>query len=545
MRPMPILVGVLALVAGTLALRPLFVEAAVGGIVHDEGTGPRPDSDPGRLGSEGAEPRPVATSVREPLEAPAGHPNRPAGQALRIRVVDSNGIPVAGQAAWEFCDGHPLCGLPLDWERGSKIPMTEGKPRGHDGHLDIEAPSGAWTWLRVRADPPQLGEPCETYALVPPWAEEREVRLVGTHYAIPVFVLAKGLAGNLPDGEVQLWRSPLDGQKPIELVGTGRTGSQGQLRFEGLTPGSYVVCAPGAGRGARPPHAEKVVLGGPAGRQEHPVVVQQAEPVARIDLQVDSTIVPVSAPMPVLYARSLDDDDLVPMQGTIRAGKQTVHLELRDGVYELALLPGGIGRIENDDTMLEVKDGHSSRSEILLVPLDRKVEVELVGLDFKVRGVHCWFRSEDGLHDENRRLLFHGPWTWNVRKLDIPLAAERGRWVVWDQGHVWLSKQVFDTDAVVHRVELEPATRLQVRWRGEDALMRGPTHLVVTSRHGSCARVQAKVLAPVDGRRVAMRLGTCVVPRGPVQVDCVDDTTGESLWTRDVMAKETWLDVDV
>jgi len=453
---------------------------------------------------------------------------------VEIHVEDGRGHPLPGSARWRFLHGPRLVGSSLRPQvvNGSEPVVVDGERSKHAGRLEIEIPPQALLWIYLVSE--LDGQTREHYELIDPVVSSETVTIPMNRLGgeIHVFLLDEKLMGNLPGAFVGLYYAPLDGSKPPSGYRSVRADSHGYARFNRAQDGVYFVMAPGSEKGDMPPYTERVILGGGQGQQEAAVVVRAKAKRPWVELTVDSRL-PLRPGQPsVLFARRTDGEhpELIPLKGNLEPGKRSLKLRLPDGSFELAVLPEGVGLVE--PARFTVVRGQAEPASFGIEGNPARCEVELVDFNKPDLPAKVWYRPEGRRLDENRRLLYTGPLTWRIPKMAVPLPASRGRFVVWNKVHYWISKQTFEPGATSLRVELLPATRLQVRWSGAAALTNRSLYLSIQSDGNRLERVFEKTLVPNGQSRDFIRLGTAVLPRGQVQVEALESETQRVLWTR-------------
>jgi hypothetical protein len=456
---------------------------------------------------------------------------------VAIRVEDGRGELLSGEARWCFLTGPRIQGYSLSTKnKGASI---DGKVLDHKGVFEVQVPPRSLLWLYLVSK--MDGKVREHYRLIDPAIVGKGVMISMNRVggAIHVFLLDEELERSLRSERIGFLMAPLDGTKPPTKYRVAGTNDRGYACLERAEDGIYFVMSPGSERGDMPPYTERVILGGASGVQEAPVLVQAKEKRPWVELDVHSRL-PLRPGQPsVLFARRLDggNPELIPLMGSLPSGKQSVKLKLPDGRFELSVLPEGVGIVE--PSLFRVEKGRAAPASFGVKGNPRETQVELVDFNKPDLPAKVWYRPGGRLLDENRRLLHTGPLSWRINKMGVQLPGHRGRFVVWNKVHYWISSQVFEPGALDLRVKLEPATRLQVRWKEASALTNAPIRLIFRAGTRILERVFEKTLVPNGYSRDLIRLGTVVLPRGPVQVEAIEADTKRVLWTRSLtLAKD-------
>ncbi|HHI81070.1 MAG TPA: hypothetical protein ENK02_13975 [Planctomycetes bacterium] len=456
---------------------------------------------------------------------------------LRVRILGKDlgkkGEKPAGKVYWTTSPKAPVASSMMAPEHGFPLAKKGEFQRSLEGETVLEIPAGHWTWVRVFTVVEKKA--CSGYRLFPPFSGEKEFLFIpkpesrGVH----VFLCRKDLETPVPHAPIRVfWMGTKTGGN-WKLVRTVKTDGNGYVRVSQLQPGRFLLLGPGAKRDESLPYVQRFLLPDFAPMTEIPLSLVAHEKRFALVVEVHAGIEkgPHRAPKLFLKRRSDFMGELFPMKGVLAPGTQKVRFLVPLGSYEVGVLPLGRVAIPREQRNLEFR---SPGQKFSLSAMERKKRTTVVlrGIGSRDFPVSVFPLPPGPVFDDEIALMFLGPYRWNLAEQWIPTPSGTFDCIVSGRTQSWLSRRpvAFGGDRV--EIGLEPATQVQVNWKGVPWVVGKGASLEVRTEKRRFRRVFSRRLVPDGGRMEPSFVANLVVDRGRVSLVCRAFQTDKVLWRR-------------
>ncbi len=468
-----------------------------------------------------------AEPAAEPVVSPVGAERQELGveAAILELQVQAAGEPVEAEVQ-VVQDADPKV-LTATLAKALRDPASRRSRLVLTGHREIEVDAQQWTLLRMSRKGSAMV--ARQLRLAPFRGRlSRLVDLSAELRTVHVQLYRSDLSAVAVDAEVRLVWEPLGSDprsKPQQQ--TARSDVAGCVSFSGLAPGLVQVLAPGAGTRDLPPYTARVILAPTTPLLETSCCLRVMPSRSQVSLQVFAEGVDRRARAKLFLRRvDLASADLLPQQGSLRQGVQSLMFEVPDGVYEVASLPLWQYRIE--PSTIRVRGDTEASVEALRV---ESVPTTLTGLPRRAFPVRVFPDESSQLTSLDPQLMFVGESWWRSPVGAVPRRDAAVRLVALGRQLCFLSEAVVIAGAALE-VAMLPATQINVVWAGP--LPECETVVTFDSAGTQVARQSSPQLVSLDGILLPALCCAAAVPRGAVTVR--GHGPDGVIWTRELVA---------
>lgn len=352
--------------------------------------------------------------------------------------------------------------------------------------------------------------------------------------ALRIRVLREDWCRPFPDAELRVFRhDPARMELPRDPL-VLRTDRDGLAELTDVTPGPWLVCAPGVAPGDPAPATARATT---SAAGEAPLVTVAAAPAT---LEVRCEVLARFAPRDGFSTRLVlvrtDDGSRreLPFPRVVEPGATNVVLRVPAGTYEVTTRPLGDLLLRDDERLVRfAKDGATATLHLDENP--RRIELTLTGLPDDELPARVVPVPVDRLQDDRPTEIWWGPFRWHTARLVVPALRGQHRLVVHGRTRVFLAKAPASLDAEKASIALEPAVRLLVDVGAWDPVRDAGATIDVAVGEERFARILLPTFGTERPELVAPALaGELVVAGGAsARVEC-SLADGSIAWTREL-----------